>query len=595
MTKKMLIIHNIAQAQHCVENILHHESLLFSTHSSVDTYLREKYSVACRGLSSLLDYKEMIQLKEESSQLVDNILHKLDLVITPQVNKQTGLSMRYFKPMYAYYGKCHLLSYKCFVKALTKAIQIYSIDDISFYNYRFNCFIDTSTDMKSLMSSFSSLVMTHVIDFKSNVIDYCSEYRFINPFHHIIKDFYSILKRKVSRCIDYLYYMRYSPFRKTILLYQSLYNLEFLEKEYKKYNVVYYRHGATVPVGGRKVNLENKIKITFEEDDFLFKNNSPTDLIFLKDLKEDFLKNIDQLIGVVYSIKDFNKTYPISLGVWGNPPIEKSKALIFEYLHSCGIPIMGAQHGCIYGDSYEPWHFDSDFNNCDYYISFGFDLHDLWRLYPGREIKMQIMPFKMLHSNGDTCKNKKKNIDFLFPITFDMSFFEGGMIRIPPHELTERQIKILEFLNSHENLCNYIKPTKNSNISNLSVIPVLERLKNLNIVSYLILREFLARYQPKAVIIEFPSQPLFDVIHLDVEIFILNNPISPYETKALEELKKRVYYAENIEEMLGWIDLFVKGKLPPKRDNTFYNHYINKDNTKENIIELIDNLTNRAN
>ena len=64
----------------------------------------------------------------------------------------------------------------------------------------------------------------------------------------------------------------------------------------------------------------------------------------------------------------------------------------------------------------------------------------------------------------------------------------------------------------------------------------------------------------------------------------------PYEYRILKELKKRVHYSEDIDEIISKIGLLLEGKLERKRDDNFYRHYVHKKNTKENILRLIDKL-----
>ena len=129
-----------------------------------------------------------------------------------------------------------------------------------------------------------------------------------------------------------------------------------------------------------------------------------------------------------------------------------------------------------------------------------------------------------------------------------------------------------------------------SNYQNCSVLPVLKKLKNLKIINNVPLTEFLKKYLPKGVLMEVPSQPLFDVLPLDTEIFLMGNPVYPYEEKALEELKMRVHYCEDIDSLISKIDLFLEGKLEKKRDGTFYKHYMYKERTEENILGLVNAL-----
>ena len=184
-----------------------------------------------------------------------------------------------------------------------------------------------------------------------------------------------------------------------------------------------------------------------------------------------------------------NDKNPICLGIWGNSPIQGMKALITEYIQSKKRPVIGGQHGGIYGDCYEPWHFDSDFDRCDYFISYGFTESDLKRLYPYKKVKTKILPFGQV-SDILNCKNKKKIIDILFPITNCLSMFGGGMSRTPPSQLAKRQIAILEYLNSLNNVKSYIKPFMLSNYDNCAVLPVLKRLEKLKIVDYMPLKMF---------------------------------------------------------------------------------------------------------
>ena len=104
------------------------------------------------------------------------------------------------------------------------------------------------------------------------------------------------------------------------------------------------------------------------------------------------------------------------------------------------------------------------------------------------------------------------------------------------------------------------------------------------------LTEFLEKYNPRGALIEIPSTSLFELLGLDIEIFLMNNYLCPFEKQALEKLKKRVHYSEDINEIIKNLDFFLKGKLVEKRDQTFYNHYVYKKNTKENIVQLVDSL-----
>ena len=315
------------------------------------------------------------------------------------------------------------------------------------------------------------------------------------------------------------------------------------------------------------------------------------DQIFVTDIKADFLTNIDHYLEDLGSLQSLQEKWPVSLAIWGNSPITGMKALVVEYLRSAGIPVLGSQHGALFGDAYEPWHFDSDFNRCDFFVSYGFTGEDLRRLYPDRDIKMKVLPFGA--SSPNRSARVKTPIDILFPLTNSLSSFEGGMVRALPDRLAEAQIVLLEYLDSLADLDIYIKPFMFSGDHNSAVMPVLQRMKHVKIVDYMPLNSFLRKYHPKVILVEFPSSPLYDALHLDSEIFLLDNPIIPYDKTALEQLQKRVHYCQDVFEMIAKVDLFLKGGLKKKRDQSFYHHYMFKDNTQGNILSLIDKMAGR--
>lgn len=371
----------------------------------------------------------------------------------------------------------------------------------------------------------------------------------------------------------------------TIVLYEPLYDLTFLKGELKGYNVFYYpRVNADKAIGFKNGNYNVNVDVDFPDLDYrgdLLIN------IFMEDIQADFLRNIAGYMSAIVRLRSAAKRHSISLAIWGNPPISGIKALIFEYLSSEGVTVLGGQHGCLYGEALVPWHFESDFNRCDYFVSYGFTREDLSRLYPDKKPRCVILPFG---ASKPVYSSAKKEIDILFPIVNTISIFQGGMLRITPEKLASRQVKLLEYLDSLAGCSVIIKPFPYSNFDSCGPLIDLKRLKRLQVVDNMGLKEFLQKYSPRAVLIEYPSQPLFDCLNLDAEIFLMNDPINPYEERTLEFLRRRVHYAENVGEVIAKMNMFLKGKLKAKRDNTFYNHYVYKEHRRERILRKIDEL-----
>lgn len=596
MGKNAVILHSIENAIHTIKNKYYVGNCLFSTYSGVNVYLKERYGIESRCLSEIFGYEEIIQIKNEASECVDRLLKLLDSEISPYLNKQLKLDMRYFLPLYGYIGKFHFSSYLFFVKAVERLINKYGFKKLFIYNYCFNYFIDGKTDINYVISAFFHNFDIEVINRINNTKDNSLQDLFfklrmmMSPqiakrvFKQKYEEIFIHLKnsklshRTVKKYLIFNRIPRDPYFRKII----HNYNILFLNKNFRN-NRKYIHNNDFLDIKdkiGIKIIALNQDRHNFFER------------IFLKDIKEGFLKNMENYLVSLSQIREFYEKHPVLLGFWDLPPIEGELALVYEYLMANQINIIGMQHGCCYGDSFYPWHFDSDFNRCDYFISYGFDVNDLRRLYPSFQINTQIIPRRSFNQNN--IKPPRRKIDILFPLTNSSSILEDGMTRLPPHELTNRQLKIMEFLNSLKKYKSYIKLFTNANLQNCSVLSAKKRLKRLRYVSNMSLIEFIETFYPKAVIIEFPSQPLFDVIGLDTEIFLMNDPLHPYETEALKLLKRRVYYSEDIDELISWVNLFIKGMLPSKRDNSFYYHYVYNDKREDNISKLIEGMSKRV-
>jgi hypothetical protein len=602
MIKTGIILHNVLQADDCIRNNLHAGNLLFSTHYSVDVYLREKYSIDCQCLSKLWNTDEVIAYKNTASQRVDHILQALDRRIAPVINHELSLKIRYFTPLYSYLGKYCYCGYSFFISSIKKIIEKYNLDKIIVYNARSNTFYANASGLEEILSGLLYNIKIVVISSPDVAGNKLKKFKQIIE-NIIFKNPFYILDKIVD-----LYYKEIMPRLKVfnniklnILLIDNLYDLIFLKNVLSQYNVFYFLPKQDRLWGKRDLLLGRGWKnifsptpqrhLTIPPHLFDIPLTDNLDQIFVTDLKADFLTNIDHYLEDLGALKSLQEKWPVSLAIWGNSPITGLKALVVEYLRSAGIPVLGSQHGALFGDAYEPWHFDSDFNRCDFFVSYGFTGEDLRRLYPDRDIKMKILPFGA--SSPKRSARVKTPIDILFPLTNSLSSFEGGMVRTLPDRLAETQIVLLEYLDSLADLDIFIKPFMFSGDHNSAVIPVLQRMKHVKIVDYMPLNSFLKKYHPKVILVELPSSPLYDALPLDSEIFLLDNPIIPYDKNALEQLQKRVHYCQDVFEMIAKLDLFLKGGLKKKRDQSFYHHYMFKDNTQGNILSLIDKLVGR--
>ena len=591
---RAVVLNSIDDAKVCIGENLHRESRLFSTHASVDIYLREFHGLDCQCLSTHLSTEDILVQRKIASQIVDEVVHELDGTISKNINEKWDLKVRWFETLYSYLGKHHLQGYLCFVEAIKRVIDIYQLKKINFFNIRFNQFLETPSELGQIIKFITPQVHFEIIHGQN--ISRTSPHaigndlkRYLNLLRHSPKH---VSKKLWDYLLNYFHQESFAYGRPTLLCLFS-YNLRFLKKAlHGRYNLLNLGEFLKSISLSYSKDLEDQLDL---QDDFaqvennIARENDTFKKLMLQDIRNDFRSNVAYYVKVLDELKKRHQRYTFGLCIIGGPQVGGVGAMCCEYLRSEDVHIVIGQHGCLYGEIDEPWHFDSDFNRCNTFISYGFTKTDLSQLYPGKEIKTEIVPSGYLPLTA--CGPKK--IDILFPATNSLSFFNGGVSRIKPDKLAERQIKLLEFLDSFANLDIYVKLFVNSSYDNCAILPVLKRLKNVKVVDHVDLLDFLKMYHPRVVLIEYPSQPLVEVLRLDTEIFLMPDDILPYGEAILNDLKKRVNLCETIEDAKIGICAYFQGQLKPKRDETYQKHFIDGERPEEVILNLIDHLVNR--
>lgn len=582
--KKALILNTVRDARDCLLRGFSSEYMFFSTHPSVTVYLKEKSGINCRCVSEFLSLEQLFEYKDQVSKATDKLLNELDHALAPVLNDALKVNMRYFVPMYSYFGKLHFSAIFYFVKTLEQAIEKERITSLDYYGYSFNNYYGLCPELKDVIGYFFPDIPSSQVkysfgnklqEFALNIKEFLGKARSVLAFERFFR-FVSRAWRKQLLQND----------RKNILVNNLSYELSFLSNGLPIGNLVL----PSQLLPQKRLNIEElRLKAIQVFSEFgVVRNRDKFSNFFLKEIKKDFLQNLADFVRAVSAADSFHNEYVFSSGVWDLPPVWGINALQFEYLNSRNVPVLGAQHGASYGDCFEPWHFDSDFNRCDYFLSYGFDANDLERLYPGTDFRAEIIPAGKIKEIKIIASAKK--IDIVFPLSGVTSIFIGGLIIAPPHEIVRRQTILLEYLNSLKNMAIVIKLAPGSGFDNCAVKHVLKRLKNLRVVEDMPFSEFLKRNSVDIAIMETSSTPLYEAMDLDIEIFLMNDPMHPFERMALEDLKKRVYYSENTHELVSMLDMYVKGGLAKKRDRDFLRHYVYRPYSKEKTISAISNI-----
>ncbi|MCX5796575.1 MAG: hypothetical protein NTY77_13860 [Elusimicrobia bacterium] len=474
-------------------------------------------------------------------------------------------------------------------------VEQHGVGTIRFGNPRLDSFLRTTCDLQGLIAGLFPSIEIEVIDYPAQAGFPAHLQRALRLLRKARR--WGTVKEALAARMEILLCSwrcrRPVKERKNILLFEPLYHLGFLRESLSGYNLIYYRDAESpYPEGLRGSIPEPRLDWNPAELEALLPRTADRELetAALSAIREDFTGRIAQCLRTVLFLKEVNARYPISLGIWGNS-MGFQKYLVFEYLRSSGIKVLGTQHGNCYVDQISPWNFACDFDRCSHFISWGFTEDDLARAYPRAEPRPKIFPLgRALPAKRAAAKRR---IDIVFPLTFTQPMLAGGCATSRPDALADNQVRILEYLNSLEGLSIYVKPFPFPNPGNCAILPVLKRLPNLRVIDDISFTRFLEEYSPRIVIVEFPASPLYDVRHLDAEIFLMPDAMNPFETQALSELKERVHYCESVEELASQLGLFLKGRLEPRQDPTFFDHYMRQGDPRKAILGLIDSLAGR--
>jgi len=113
-------------------------------------------------------------------------------------------------------------------------------------------------------------------------------------------------------------------------------------------------------------------------------------------------------------------------------------------------------------------------------------------------------------------------------------------------------------------------------------------LKNIEIINDVDLTDYLEKNEVRAMVSEYPSSPMFEVLGMNTEIFQLSAPNIPFSKEVIALLEKRVHWFEDVDSLLNILELWAKDNLPPKRDMSFYNRFLYKENTEDLILKTIE-------
>lgn len=561
------------------------DALLVSTNTSVDVWLESRHGVRCAHVTANLGSSDLDEARVVASASVDRILAKLDLAYAPAFARATGVEMPVFEPLYAYLLRYHLDGYLAFISGLRGICERAGIELVSVYERTYTEVLDCSTTTRDLLEvadlgvPFDVLRRSGVAGLHEAAVPTRSLQR-VNPVRVAAKLASYLRTRGLIR--------RFSaekPGRPTVLLSEPLYSMAVALPDIASSDGLYYPLGSWHPLG-RTVVAGEQIEVTPLDAGF-----TALEQLVLAEVCQDATANSGNIVSAVRTLDAVHRKTPIHFGVWGGSPVTKPAAAIVAYLRAKGVETIGCQHGATYGEAIEPWHFESDLDRCDTFLTWGFDGADLADLYPDRRARAKVHP---VGNPRHVTPVGRKSVDVMFPLTASLGVFNGGASRLEATRLLERQVSLLRMLDAATDLSVDIKPFPYVDEDYCAVLPLLESLSRARLVKGKTLVEYLSRSCPRLVIVEFPSQPLSDVMHLQAEIILMEDPLHPYGLKARALLERRVHFASDTDEVACLLEDFRKGTLVSKCDHGFYDHFIERSGGSSAFREFLRGRLVRA-
>ncbi|MBF0329967.1 MAG: glycosyltransferase [Nitrospirae bacterium] len=575
-SQELIIMNTVEDGGHFINsrNLFSKDPVVLTTNTAVDYFLRNRgISAVC--LSSFIDskeaYKNIITARNISLGLT-NALHQ---IYSEYISRAVqAKNFNFFFSIYGYPAYCQAVNYLGLSDCILRAVSFYSPQRMMIYNVR------TAQDIKT-RNSFADLV---------NHLGFSDAFVVVRDAND--NEFLSIqtcLKAWVPEHIKLrsIPEFKIDSKKSSIISYSLNYNLKNIRPAlYSEFNII-----DLATIEGIASELPYEENVFFDLDaasvPFDLSSNNSLPGYILSEIAEDLSINTDVYIAYSKAVCMAIDKYNVNMGLWDCPPVFNMQALAFDILMSHSIPVVGVQHGGLFANQHGHEVDISDTSKCSHYISYGFTGEDVQKVYP------DVFPRSVIYPLGLCFPEKKEEIvqfDIIFPITNTISMLEFGMCRQKPDILANRQHLVLEFLDSIK-LRVLVKPLPGSSQMNLALWETMSTHSGYVVNKDLMFSDIMAVVSAKAIIIEHPTTTLYEVLGLDIEIFLLNDEVRPIEQDALDMLKKRVHYFESVEDLILAVRRYFEGRLEKKRDNAFYNRFVQKEKPELNILSLIRNIS----
>ena len=569
MKKKLYLIDSFNAAKKIAKLEKIKNCAIISLNYSLNSYLKLR-GINSRNIYDYFKNSEIRQFSKLSHSILSKTLFSLDKEISKNFFFKKKKITLFFHPIFISKYQKTFYSYLLIKKLLQKKIKFLNYDISIFFNQ--DLLLDHFPIYKTLSQE------KQFKNIKINVLNDNSSINFTN-LTNLIVDPLHFIKQAISKlkmfCLKKFIYTQniFSKKNSKILVLNYDYKLlDYLRK--KKYYIILYEN-LKKDNDGNKIFLNKALKIL--NSNSLLKKNEITHSI-----KEYLIKNKDYI--------NFNLVSQISSQsffkyiIWRYPvTFDLNKNLIVKN-NLKKKKIIGFQHGAHYLTKKNNFHFDQDFNNCNYWISYNSTEKNYKKLY-GRKKKI----CKIIKQNNLLKKKTKQKIfrnEILYPIRPIHNLYASS------HEekiVLDKQIQIIKKLESRKQ--NYVlKTIFPINRENCALIDVFNNLNYAKIITGISLKNYLNKFEHKLIILDNYETTLYDSLEYSNKSKILLTDVDSNFGQFLKKDLKikapgRVFFFSKIPQFLTKTLKF--NKMKNKEE-----YFFNKSNFSISNYSIIGKIIN---
>lgn len=489
MRRKIYLIDSLNAAKKIVKSVNIKNCEIISLNYSLNHYLRLK-GINSRNIYDYFKNSEIKQYLKLSHSILSKTLFSLDKEISKNFFFKRKKIIQFFHPIFISKYQKTFYSYFLIKKLLQKKIKFTNYKIFIFFNQ--NLLQDHFPIYKTLSQEkqFRNMEIKNLND-NSSIAFINLKNLIVDPLH-FVKQIISKLRMFYVKKLIYIQntFSKKSP--KILVLNYDYKLLNYLRK--KKYYIILFEN-LKKNNEDNKIFLKNALKI-FDSGSLLKKNE------ITQAIKEYLIKNINSInLKLVSQIttQSFFKyiiwRYPVALDLNKNLIVKnnlKKKKII------------GFQHGAHYLTKKNNFHFDQDFNNCNYWISYNSTEKNYKKIYGKKRKICKIMKQNIILKNKTKQKILKNEI--LYPIrpihNLYASSYEEKIV-------LNKQIQIIKKLEGRKK--NYVlKTIFPINRENCALIDIFNNLNYAKIVTGISLKNYLNKFEHRYIILDNYETTLYD-------------------------------------------------------------------------------------